>query len=204
MCPYHSLYDQHISTKLYVKKQIDIPCNSQSFILSKRWKRFWLCFKGQISLPGATLAPPGPGSLWWSCRPDQGWSVPRRSPAGWSLSPRYRERALTLPPWDEHTCLQFVRVSPATPRRLWRYCLIFNGWGSVWHANQTLLTDLSIHWAARQAVVRISLTWVCQLEASSLLNQRSILCDWSLHASTSFIRLSWRTLDLETTDVSQY
>lgn len=59
------------------------------------------------------------------------------------------------------------------------------------------LPDLSIHWAARQAVVRISLTWLCQFEASSLLNQRSMLCDWSLHASTSLIRLSWRTLDLE-------
>lgn len=60
--------------------------------------------------------------------------------------------------------------------------------------------DLSIHCAARQAVVRISLTWLCQPEASSLLSQRSILCDWSLQASTSFIRLSWRTLVLKNTN----
>lgn len=57
--------------------------------------------------------------------------------------------------------------------------------------------DLSMHWAAKQAVVRISLMWVCQLEASSLLNQRSMLWDWSLQASTSLIRLSWRTVYLK-------
>ena len=45
-------------------------------------------------------------------------------------------------------------------------------------------------------MVRISLTWLCQLEASSLLSQRSMLWDWSLQASTSLIRLSCRTLDL--------
>ena len=91
---------------------------------------------------------------------------------------------------DTHTRLQFVTC--------YSMCLIH-----YYSNRQTLFPDLSMHWAARQAVVRISLTWVCQLEASNLLNQRSILCDWSLHASTSFIRLSWSTLDLETTDLSQ-
>lgn len=57
-------------------------------------------------------------------------------------------------------------------------------------------TDRSMHWAARQAVVRISFTWLCQLEASSLLSQRSMLLDWSLQASTSLIRLSCRILYL--------
>lgn len=68
---------------------------------------------------------------------------------------------------------------------------------------ETRVQNLSMHWAARQAVVRISLTWVCQLDASNLLNQRSMLCDWSLQASTSLIRLSWRTLYLKTTNISQ-
>lgn len=78
-------------------------------------------------------------------------------------------------------------------------CSILYMGGFVAKANQTTPPNLSMHWAARQAVVRISLTWVCQLDASSLLNQRSMLWDWSLHASTSFMRLSWRTLDLEMT-----
>lgn len=53
-----------------------------------------------------------------------------------------------------------------------------------------------MHWAARQAAVSISLMWVSQLEASSLLSQRSMLCDWSLQASTSLMRLSCRILNL--------
>lgn len=162
--------------------------------------------KGRTSSPGATLALQVPGSLWWSCRLDQGWSEPRRSPAGWSLSPLYREPAPTPPPWNTHmitVCHLLLYVSDSLVStvifsfmKVLLSFFIFN--------RQTLFPDLSIHWAARQAVVRISLTWVCQLEASSLLNQRSILCDWSLHASTSFIRLSWSTLDLETTDLLQH
>lgn len=50
-----------------------------------------------------------------------------------------------------------------------------------------------MHWAARQAVVRISLMCVSQLEASSLPSHRSMLWVCSLHASTSLIKLSWRT-----------
>lgn len=99
--------------------KLDTPCTSQTFILSEtlRWARFGLSSRGHVRLPAATLAPPGPGSLWWSCRPDRGWSEPRRSPAGWSLFPLYREQELTLPLWDKHDCtrLQLVRVMHAPP-----------------------------------------------------------------------------------------
>lgn len=84
-----------------------------------------------------------------------------------------------------------TRTQFFTPASFLHYFMCLQDWWAHF------LPDLSIHWAARQAVVRISLTWLCQLEASSLLNQRSMLCDWSLQASTSLIRLSWRTLDLE-------
>ena len=72
--------------------------------------------KGHLRLPAATLAPPGPGSLWWSYRLDQGWSEPRRSPAGWSLSLLSREQELRPPLWEKHdrSWLQFVRLTPAT------------------------------------------------------------------------------------------
>lgn len=69
-----------------------------------------------------------------------------------------------------------------------------SGWEAFWIRNKKLY--LSIHWAARQPAVSISLTWVSQLEASSLLSQRSMLCDWSLQASTSLMRLSCRILNL--------
>ena len=55
-----------------------------------------------------------------------------------------------------------------------------------------ILTHLSRHCAARQAVVRISLMWLSQLEASNLLSHRSMFCVWSLQDSTSLIKLSWR------------
>lgn len=65
-------------------------------------------------------------------------------------------------------------------------------------ASQAFLQEiyLSMHWAARQAAVSSSLMWVSQLEASSLLSQRSMLCDWSLQASTSLMKLSCRILNL--------
>lgn len=67
---------------------------------------------------------------------------------------------------------------------------------SEWETQRFLKIYLSIHWAARQAAVNISLMWVSQLDASSLLSQRSMLCDWSLQASTSLMRLSCRMLNL--------
>lgn len=98
--------------------------------------------------------------------------------------------------WTLILLIQHVQSKLTSAKWLLILVLVFPGPGFVQKANQTKLPDLSIHWAARQAVVRISLTWVCQLEASSLLNQRSMLWDWSLHASTSLIKLSWRTLYL--------
>lgn len=49
---------------------------------------------------------------------------------------------------------------------------------------------LSMHCAARQAVLRAALTWLSQRQLSSRLSHRSMLIEVSLQASTSLIKLS--------------
>lgn len=49
---------------------------------------------------------------------------------------------------------------------------------------------LSMHCAARQAVLRAALTWLSQRQLSSRLSHRSMLSEGSLQASTSLMKLS--------------
>lgn len=96
---------------------------------------------------------------------------------------------------------------PSLQKRSMRYILNHAKWQSYQFGNvmtclkvtyrpHTVYAYLSTHSAIRPVVDRALWTWESHLEFSSLLSQRSTLCDESPHASTSLMRLSCRTLPL--------